>query len=125
MSRAIRFGGEDLKDKKLDLTSGLDGELEILLSPMQPTSLESCAMRRRGCSWRTGPDIRQRHDRCQGGDYRSKRKLPSYRPCSWRVQSFRMGRHDDGIITDPDFRKTFETQAASLTLSEKSTRTWI
>ncbi len=31
--KAIRFGGEDLKDKKLDLTSGLDGELEILLSP--------------------------------------------------------------------------------------------
>jgi protocatechuate 3,4-dioxygenase beta subunit len=119
--KAIRFGGRDLKDKMLDLTTGIGGELEILLSAnaaevtgilrdANGTALPGVRVQ----IWDKDATVAKAATTDQSGSFRLTGLAPGeYKVFAWEDTM-------DGIITDPDFRKTFEGQAAAVKLSEKS-----
>lgn len=119
--QAIRFEGGDVKGKDLDLTSGRGGEMEIVLSPdgAEVTGVV------RDADGKPVPgaavQICETVDRVgklaladQSGKYDFKGLAPGdYRIFAWEDDG-------DGVVTDPDFRKSFESKAASVTLAEKA-----
>ncbi len=119
--KAIRFGGQDMTGKDLDLSSGAPGELEILISP-NAADVSGAVHNADG---QTVASVRvQVIDKDkkiagaattdQNGSFHITKLAPGeYQIFAWESTG-------EGVITDPDFRKAFDSQAAAIKLSEKS-----
>jgi hypothetical protein len=115
----IKFGGIEVEGQDLDLTSG--GEMEVVLSPngaevggtvrdadgkVMPSAVVQVCDKDGTIAKSTGTD--------QNGEFNIKGLAPGeYRVFSWEDRG-------DGIILDPDFRKSFERKTVAVKLAEKS-----
>lgn len=119
--KSIVFGGQDVKGKDLDLTSGSGGTLEIVISP---NGAEVTGVVRDADGKAVPSAIVQICDKNgevaksantdQNGTFDLKGLAPGeYKTFAWEDRG-------DGVITDPDFRKAFESKATVVKLSEKS-----
>jgi uncharacterized surface anchored protein len=118
--KAINFEGHDVTGKDLDLTTGIGGEMEIVLSPngaeVTGTVRDADSKPVPGavvqiCDGRTAKTV----NADQNGQFDVKGLAPGdYKAYAWEDRG-------DGVITDPDFRKAFESK--SLKLTEKSRET--
>jgi uncharacterized surface anchored protein len=119
--KSIKFGGQDITGKELDLSSGAGGELEILISPNaadvsgtvrnadgQPVAsarVQVCDKDKKMAGAATTD---------QNGSFHITKLAPGeYQVFAWESTG-------EGVITDPDFRKAFDSQASIIKLSEKS-----
>jgi protocatechuate 3,4-dioxygenase beta subunit len=119
--KAINFGGQDYNGKNLDLTSGSGGEMEIVLSP---NGAEVTGTVRDADGKAVPGAIVQICDKSgelvktantdQNAAFDLKGLAPGdYKAFAWEDRG-------DGVITDPDLRKSFESKATVVKLSEKS-----
>jgi hypothetical protein len=119
--KSITFGGRDVNGMDLDLTSGSGGELQIVLSP---NGAEVTGTVRDGDGKAMASAVVQICDKegmvaktantDQNGAFDAKGLAPGeYKVFAWEDRG-------EGVITDPDFRKSFESKAAVVKLSEKS-----
>jgi protocatechuate 3,4-dioxygenase beta subunit len=115
--KAINFAGRDVNGKDLDLTSGASGEMEIVLSP-NGAEVTGAVRDADGkpvpgavvqiCDSQTAKTV----NADQNGQFDFKGLAPGdYKAYAWEDRG-------EGVITDPDFRKAFESK--SVKLSEKS-----
>jgi len=125
-AKSIKFGGQEIKGKELDLTSGRGGEMEILLSP---NGAEVAGIVRDGegkpvpsavvqiCDIQTcdkDGEVAKTRAADQNGAFDIKGLAPGeYKVFAWEDDG-------DGVTTDPGFRKSFASQAAVVKLTEKS-----
>jgi hypothetical protein len=119
--KSIVFGGQDVKGKDLDLTSGSGGTLEIAISPNGAEVTGTV----RDADGKAVPsaivqvcdksgEIAKSANTDQNGAFDLKGLAPGeYKTFAWEDRG-------DGVITDPDFRKSFESKATIVKLSEKS-----
>ena len=119
--KSITFGGQDVNGKDLDLTSGSGGSMEVVISPNGaevtgtvrdadgkpvPSAIVQI------CS-KSG-ELAKSANTDQNGAFDVKGLAPGeYKTFAWEDRG-------DGIITDPDLRKAFESKATVVKLSEKS-----
>jgi len=117
--KAIRFAGQDVTGKTLDLTSGSGGDLEIVLSPnaadvsgvVRNENGEAVA----GVSVQLflGDELKQNHNTDQNGGFHFTSLAPgNYRIYAWEDI-------EPGMSQDPDFRKNFDGKSATVKLEEK------
>jgi hypothetical protein len=125
--KSVRFGGQDLTEEGLDLTSGVAGSLQITLSleaaqvdgVVQDSDNKPVA----GATVVLLPDVRSRYSLYrevtadQNGAFRLKGVTPGdYKFLAW-----------EDIVTgasqDPEFLKKYESKAESLSLKESGRRT--
>lgn len=119
--KAMRFEGRDLVQRELDLSAGAGGTLEIALSS-KPASIGGTVRNANGDpvadvlvdAWtKDDPDIRTARTDALG-HFNLRNLAPGeYRVLAWESL-------DRGIIENPSFRASFETQAAVVTLQEGS-----
>lgn len=119
--KAINFGGQDYNGKDLDLTSASGGEMEIVLSPngaeVTGTVRDAGGKAVPGaivqlCD-KSGESVKAANTD-QNGAFDLKGLAPGeYKTFAWEDRG-------DGVISDPDFRKTFESKSTTVKLSEKS-----
>ncbi len=119
--KTITFDGRDVNGKDLDLTSGNGGEMEIVLSPdgtevtgmvrdsdgnaVPGAVVQICGKDDAGGRFALSD---------QHGAYDFKGLVPGdYKVFAWEDEG-------DGIVSVVEFRKSFESKAAALTLEEKS-----
>jgi Carboxypeptidase regulatory-like domain len=119
--KSITFGGQDVNGKDLDLTSGSGGSMEVVISPngakvtgtvrdadgkpVPSAIVQICA--------KSG-ELAKSANTDQNGAFDVKGLAPGeYKTFAWEDRG-------DGIITDPDLRKAFESKATVVKLSEKS-----
>jgi hypothetical protein len=128
--KSIRLGGQDVTRTKLDLTSGVSGTLDILLSPRAAEALGTIknndgeAMSgalvtlwpkglRPETVW-SGPPQSATD---QNGDFHIARLVPGdYYAIAWEEI-------DPNLTVDIDFLKRFESQATAVTLEEGAHQT--
>lgn len=118
--KALSLGGREVKGKDLDLTSGSGGEMEILLSP---NGAEVTGIVRDADAKPVPGAVVQICEKdgavvkTVNADLNGLFDLKGLAPGDYKVFSWEdLG---DGIVTDPDFRKSFESKAAAVTLAEK------
>jgi hypothetical protein len=119
--KAIRFGGQEMTGKDLDLSSGAPGELEILISPnaADVSGVVHNADGQTVASARVqvidkDKKVAGAATTDQSGSFHITKLAPGeYQVFAWESTG-------EGVITDPDFRKAFDGQAAAIKLSEKS-----
>lgn len=119
--KAISFEGTELLDRQIDLSAGRGGAMEILLSPdgaevtgivhdadakpVPGAVVQICDAENKSLDMRNA-DI--------NGVFELKGLAPGvYKVFAWEDRG-------DGIISDADFRKSFESKAIVVKLSEKS-----
>jgi uncharacterized surface anchored protein len=119
--KAITFGGQDVNGKDLDLTSSGGGEMQILLAPngaevtgtvrdADGKGLPSAIVQI--CD-KSG-EVMKTANTDQNGAFDLKGLAPGeYKTFAWEDRG-------DGVISDPDFRKSFESKATVVKLIEKS-----
>ncbi len=119
--KAINFGGQDVNGKDLDLTAGSGGEMQILLAPngaevtgvvrdADGKGLPSAIVQI--CD--KNGEVAKTANTDQNGAFDLKGLAPGeYKTFAWEDRG-------DGIISDPDFRKSFESKATVVKLLEKS-----
>jgi hypothetical protein len=119
--KSIKFGGQDITGKNLDLTSGAGGDLEILVSP----NAADVSGTVRNADGQTIASARVQvcdKDKKVAGaattDQNGSFHITDLAPGEYQV--FAWESTGEGVITDPDFRKTFDSQAPVIKLSEKS-----
>ncbi len=119
--KSMTFAGQDVNGKDLDLTSGAGGEMQILLSPngAEVTGIV------RDADGKPVPaavvqfiakdgEIAKTTTTDQNGAFDEKGLAPGdYQVFAWEDR-------EDGIISDPDFRKSFESKSTAVKLAEKS-----
>jgi Carboxypeptidase regulatory-like domain len=120
--KSVKAGDRDVTHKKIDVSAGLTGEIEIMLSP------NACDLAGivRNSNGDLAADItiqltRDDDDAVispatsdQTGGFRFRSLAPGdYRIYAWQDDG-------DGIIIDPEFRKRFDGQSSKIKLSEKS-----
>jgi sarcosine oxidase gamma subunit len=120
--KLVKFGEQDITRKKLDLSSGAPGELEITLSP-NAAEITGVVRNEKGDPVADSTIQLTRDDddapiptvsTDQNGAFHIRSLAPGdYRVFAWQDDG-------DGIIRDPDFRARFAAQAAKITLAEKS-----
>ena len=119
--KSITFGGQDVNGKDLDLTSGSGGQMEIVVSP---NAAEVTGIVRDADGKPVPSAIVQICDKNgelaktantdQNGAFDLKGLAPGeYKTFAWEDRG-------DGVITDPDLRKSFESKATVVKLAEKS-----
>lgn len=119
--KSIGFAGQDVNGKDLDLTSGAGGEMEIVVSP---NGAEVTGVVRDADGKAVPSAIVQIYDKSgelaksattdQNGAFDVKGLAPGeYKTFAWEDRG-------DGIISDPDFRKSFESKSTAVKLAEKS-----
>jgi hypothetical protein len=119
--KTINFGGQDVNGKDLDLTSGTGGEMQIQLAPngAEVTGVVRDADGKglpgaivQICD--KNGEVAKTASTDQNGAFDLKGLAPGeYKTFAWEDRG-------DGVISDPDFRKTFESKATVVTLAEKS-----
>jgi hypothetical protein len=119
--KSVRFGGQDITGKDLDLTSGSPGELEILLSPnaADVSGIVRSSDGQTVASARV--QVIDKDKKVAGAattDQNGAFHITGLAPGEYQV--FAWESTGEGVITDPDFRKAFDGQAAPIKLSEKS-----
>jgi hypothetical protein len=119
--KSIRFAGRDLVRRELDLSSGGGGALEIVLSS-NPASIAGTVRNSDGepvadatvNAWtKDDPEIRTARTDASGRFTLRNLAPGEYRVISWESI-------ERGVIENPVFRASFETQAATVTLQEGS-----
>jgi protocatechuate 3,4-dioxygenase beta subunit len=125
--KSILFGGQDVSRTGLDLTGGSGGALDILLSP-NAADVTGVVRNDKGETipgvlvtlWSPGQapagtaDSYRFANTDQSGGFRLSNLAPGeYRIVAWEDI-------EPGLAQDPDFRKRFESQAASVTLRDNS-----
>jgi hypothetical protein len=122
--KSIRFGGRDLIRRELDLSAGVAGSLEIVLSA-KPASISGTVRNSDGDPvaeatvnvWtKDDPDIRAARTDASGHF-----TLRNFAPGEYRVIAWES--IDRGVIENPAFRASFESQAPVVTLQEGSQET--
>ncbi len=117
--KAIRFGGEDITGKNLDLTSGAGGDLQIIVSP-NAADISGVVRNADGDAASgvmvqafLGDDLKHSANTDQNGAFHFTSLAPgNYRVYAWEdIES--------GLSQDPDFRKNFDSKAAEAKLEEK------
>ncbi len=122
--KSISFGGTDITGKTLDLTSGSGGELRIVVSgngaDVSGVVHNSDGQAVPGARIQVVDDnkkIVKNATSDQNGNFKASGLAPgSYQVFVWESTG-------EGVIVDPDFRKAFESKAATIKLSEKSHET--
>ena len=119
--KSIQFGGQDVNNKDLDLTTSGGGELQIVISPNGAEVTGTV----RDADGKAVPSaivmicskdgqVAKQANTDQNGGFDSKGLAPGeYKVFAWEDRG-------EGVITDPDFRKAFESKATVVKLVEKS-----
>jgi len=118
--KAIRFGGEDITGKNLDLTSGAGGNLEIIVSP-NAADVNGVVRNADGDAASgvlvqafLGDEMKRSANTDQNGAFHFTSLAPgNYRVYAWEDV-------EPGLSEDPDFRKNFDGKAIEVKLEEKS-----
>lgn len=119
--KSIGFAGQDVNGKDLDLTSGAGGEMEIVVSPSgaQVTGVVRDADGKAVPSaivqiYDKSGELAKSANTDQNGAFDVKGLAPGeYKTFAWEDRG-------DGVISDPDFRKSFESKSTPVKLAEKS-----
>lgn len=118
--KAIRFGGEDITEKNLDLSSGGGGELEVIISP--DAADISGVVRNENGEALSGVPVQaffgDKLKRSMNTDQNGSFHLTSLAPGDYRVYAFEDV--EPGLSLEPTFRKSLENRAAEVKLEEKS-----
>jgi hypothetical protein len=117
--KSIRFAGQDVTGKTLDLTSGAGGDLEIVISPNAADV--SGTVRNENGEAVSGVAIQifrddkmeQNHSTDQNGAFHFTSLAPG------KYQIYAWEDIEAGMSQDPDFRKNFESKATTVKLEEK------
>jgi hypothetical protein len=117
--KAIRFGGEDITGKNLDLTSSAGGEMQVIISP-NAADVTGVVRNESGepapgvtVQMYLGEDIKRTAVTDQNGGYH----LTSLAPGDYRIYAWED--IEPGLGQDPGFRKNFESRAGVAKLEEK------
>jgi hypothetical protein len=119
--KEVRLGGQELKGRELDLTSGNGGEMEIVLSP---NGAEVTGTVRDGDGKAVAGAIVQivdkdgPSDKTANSDQNGSFDLKGLAPGEYQV--FAWQDRGEEIISDPDFRKSFDGSSLSIRVAEKS-----
>jgi hypothetical protein len=122
--KSIRFGGRDLVRRELDVSAGGGGALEIVLSA-KPASISGTARNADGDPvpdatvnvWtKDDPEIHAARTDASGHFTTQNLAPGEYRVIAWESI-------DRGVIENPAFRASFESQASVVTLQEGSQET--
>jgi len=115
------LGGQELKGRELDLTSGNGGEMEIVLSP---NGAEVTGTVRDGDGKAVAGAIVQivdkdgPSDKTANSDQNGSFDLKGLAPGEYQV--FAWQDRGEETISDPDFRKSFDGSSLSIRVAEKS-----
>lgn len=118
--KSVRYGGEDITGKDLDLTSGAGGEMQIVISS---NAADVSGVVRNGngeavqgvaIQCYLGDELKRSASTDQNGSYH----LTSLAPGDYRI--FAWEDIEPGLGQEPSFRKNFENRAAVAKLEEKS-----
>jgi len=119
--KSMRFGGQDITGKELDLTSSAGGELDILLSP-NAADVSGVVHSEDGQTVSSARvQVIDKDKKVAGAattDQNGNFHITKLEPGEYQV--FAWESNGEGAITDPDFRKAFDSHAAAIKLSEKS-----
>jgi hypothetical protein len=117
--KAIRFGGEDITGKNLDLTSSAGGEMQIVISP-NAADVSGVVRNENGeaapgvtVQLYLGDDLKRTATTDQNGSYH----LTSLAPGDYRIYAWED--IEPGLGQEPSFRKNFESRAGVAKLEEK------
>jgi hypothetical protein len=125
-AKQIRFGGQDVTRSIVDLTSGAGGQIEIVVSP-KAAQVSGVVRNAKGetakdtmltlwqSSDETGaPEFIRSFRTDENGSFRFASLAPGeYRIAAWEQV-------DGGLVSNPDFRKQFESSAVTVKLQENS-----
>jgi hypothetical protein len=125
-TKQIRFGGQDVTRGIVDLTSGAGGQIEIVISP-KAAQVSGVVRNAKGetakdtmltlwqSSDETGaPEFIRSFRTDESGNFRFASLAPGeYRIAAWEQV-------DGGLVSNPDFRKQFESSAVTVKLQENS-----
>jgi hypothetical protein len=118
--KAVRFGGEDMTGKNLDLTSAAGGDMEIVISP-NAADISGVVRNENGeavpgvnIQAYLGDEMKRAAATDQNGTYH----LTSLAPGDYRVYAWED--IEPGLAQEPTFRKNFESRAVVAKLQEKS-----
>ena len=125
-TKQIRFGGQDVTRGIVDLTSGAGGQIEIVISP-KAAQVSGVVRNAKGetakdtmltlwqSSDETGaPEFIRSFRTDESGTFRFASLAPGeYRIAAWEQV-------DGGLVSNPDFRKQFESSAVTVKLQENS-----
>ncbi len=118
--KAVRFGGEDMTGKNLDLSSAAGGDMEIVISP-NAADITGVVRNENGdavpgvnIQAYLGDEMKRAAATDQNGSYH----LTSLAPGDYRIYAWED--IEPGLAQEPTFRKNFESRAAVAKLQEKS-----
>jgi hypothetical protein len=125
-AKQIRFGGQDVTRGIVDLTSGAGGQIEIVVSP-KAAQVSGVVRNTKGetakdtqltlwqSSDETGaPEFIRSFRTDENGGF----KFTSLAPGEYRIAAWEQV--DGGLVSNPDFRKQFESSAVTVKLQENS-----
>jgi hypothetical protein len=119
--KAIRFNSQELVDKRIDLTSGAGGTLEIVIAP-NAAEIAGVVRKPNGDpaaratihAWTQGAEHPEFASAGKDGTFVLRNLTPGeYTVYAWQDSG-------DGIIDDPEFRTRFAARAVKVKLAEKS-----
>lgn len=118
--KSVRFNQREIPGADLDLTSGIGGTLDIVLSP-NPATLTGTVRDENGkpaagahVHLFLGDDFKRSATADQNGRF----QFSSLAPGDYRAFAFE--EIENGLSSERDFRKNLESRAGSVTLAEKS-----
>ncbi|HEV8145318.1 MAG TPA: carboxypeptidase regulatory-like domain-containing protein, partial [Bryobacteraceae bacterium] len=125
-AKQIRFGGQDVTRSVVDLTSGAGGQIEIVVSP-KAAQVNGVVRNAKGETakdtmltlWQSvdetgAPEFIRSFRTDENGSFRFTSLAPGeYRIAAWEQV-------DGGLVSNPDFRKQFESSAVTVKLQENS-----
>jgi hypothetical protein len=128
--KSVRFADQDVTHSLLDLTGGIGGKLEIVIST-NAAEIDGVVRNEKGEAvpsitlvvWNTSvefsmsPDMRRRFRSDKTGAF----KLDGLAPGDYRIVAWE--EIDPLLALDEDFRKKFESRAAAVKVGEKATET--
>ncbi len=121
--KSVRYGGQDMTGKDLDLTSGSGGEMQIVISS-NAADISGVVRNEKGeavpgvtIQSYLGDELKRTATTDQNGSYH----LTSLAPGDYLVYSWED--IEPGLGQEPSFRKNFESRAAVAKLQEKSHET--
>lgn len=121
--KSIRFNAQEVVDKRIDLTSGTGGALEIVIAPnaaeiagvvRKPNG--DAATRATIQAWTQGAEHPAFARPGKDGFF----VFHNLAPGEYTVYAWQEEEDGDGTIDDPDFRKRFDAQAVTIKLTENS-----
>jgi hypothetical protein len=121
--KSIRFNAQEVVGKRIDLTSGAGGTLEIVIAP-NAAEIAGVVRKPNGDptaratlqAWAQGADHPEFARPGKDGFF----VFHNLAPGEYTVYAWQEEEAGDGTIDDPDFRKRFDAQAVTIKLDEKS-----